>query len=292
MAATNRSVRGRPRWRMALAGAAIAAVVGSGALILVAQRMGSGMVLVAATPSAERTAHSTYQCPMHPQIVQDHPGNCPICHMRLEKVEARGGEAPAVPGRAAFQLSDRRQQLIGVRTVKAGRQPLRKTLRLPGRVSGDGGTILAQLLEIDSGKLAAGMEAALMGPDGQRVTARVDEVDESLDTLTRSFSVSLRAGEPAAWLKSGIFVEVRIALHFGDRMAVPTDAVLDTGDQQIVFVAGPNGTYEPRQVRLGREGDDLVEVVTGVHEGERVVCAANFLIDSESRFRAAIQQFR
>jgi len=269
---------------------------------------------------------------MHPQIVRDRPGDCPICHMHLERIEAsdggrtilkyrnpmqpnvfsatprkdemgmdyvpvyadevggKGGGSD-VPGKSGFTLSAHRRQLIGVKTVRAVPRKLSRTVRLPGRVSNDSGVILAQLLEIDAGHVAAGMDAVAVGPEGQEVPADVTQVDDGLDTLTRSFAVTLQTKEKDAWLRAGVFCEVRVTRALGERLAIPADAILNTGDQQVVFVALPGGRFEPRKVTLGREGDELVEVRKGLKEGEEVVSAANFLIDSESRFRAALDQF-
>jgi len=96
-----------------------------------------------------------YQCSMHPQVVQDHPGICPICHMDLEqreldvddplvkrlglKAQAASPAAPSaggVPGKAGFSLSPERRQLIGVASEEAKVQALSRTLRLPGRSGG------------------------------------------------------------------------------------------------------------------------------------------------------------
>ena len=69
------------------------------------------------------------------------------------------------------------------------------------------------------------------------------------------------------------------------------DAVLDTGTRRIVFVVRGEGEFEPRAVELGREAQGFYEVLSGVSAGEEVVVAANFLIDSESRFRSALRSF-
>lgn len=72
---------------------------------------------------------------------------------------------------------------------------------------------------------------------------------------------------------------------------MPGEAVVDTGEVQYVFVARKGGRFEPRRVRLGWRSEDKVHVLDGVSEGENVVTTANFLVDSESRLRAAIEGF-
>jgi len=72
-------------------------------------------------------------------------------------------------------------------------------------------------------------------------------------------------------------------------LTVPAEAVVDTGEMHYVFVAKDGGHFEPRQVKIGGRVKDRVEVLSGVSEGETVVTTGNFLIDSESRLRAAIE---
>ena len=72
-------------------------------------------------------------------------------------------------------------------------------------------------------------------------------------------------------------------------LVVPAEAVVDTGEAQYVFVAKAGGHFEPRIVKVGARLRDEVEIVSGVREGETVVTTGNFLIDSESRLRAAIE---
>jgi Cu(I)/Ag(I) efflux system membrane fusion protein len=82
-----------------------------------------------------------YRCPMHPAIVQDHPGECPICGMTLvldpESGAPGGGKKPAseVPDLAPLELSPERVQLIGMRTAKVERAPLGEALRAVGLVA-------------------------------------------------------------------------------------------------------------------------------------------------------------
>jgi Cu(I)/Ag(I) efflux system membrane fusion protein len=67
--------------------------------------------------------------------------------------------------------------------------------------------------------------------------------------------------------------------------------LLDDGARQIVLVERGTGRYQPRVVTPGRRGNGDVEITSGLAADERVVVAANFLIDSESNLRSALQSF-
>jgi Cu(I)/Ag(I) efflux system membrane fusion protein len=86
-----------------------------------------------------------------------------------------------------------------------------------------------------------------------------------------------------------MYVNASIELAVGSVLAVPEDAVFRTGTQQIVFVDKGQGLFEPRSVVLGVNADGYAEVRDGLSEGERVVASGNFLIDSESRLKAALE---
>jgi multidrug efflux pump subunit AcrA (membrane-fusion protein) len=241
-------------------------------------------------PGSVAEAGVKYQCPMHPQIVQDHPGSCPICHMDLVRVAAGTPEKNRAAERAPFGLSERRQQLIGVKWQKVEERALTRHIRLPGRVTGPG-TVSAELLEIDAGTVREGMKARITGPQDQAVDAEVSGVDPAFDSLTRSYTVALQATGGAGWLKAGVYCEVSVKIEYGKRLAVPAEAVLYGGEHRVVFVTDGKGWFKPVEVRLGKNGEDWIEVLSGVKEGDRVVTSANFLVDSESRFKAALEQF-
>jgi Cu(I)/Ag(I) efflux system membrane fusion protein len=234
-------------------------------------------------------AKTLYQCPMHPQIIREEPGTCPICHMTLEKIEGPEHAAGTGGQRAAFTLPAARQQLIGVKTMIATKAPLTKILRLAGRVGGGG--VVAQLMEMDAGLVKVGQHASLRGPGGQTLSATVSGVEGSLDSLTRSFGVFISPIQGAGWLRSGVYCEAQVEVPLGSGIALPADAVLVTGDQAVVFVRKDKEHFEPRQVELGHQDDAWVEVSKGLQAGEEVVTGANFLIDSEARFKAAIEAY-
>ena len=83
-------------------------------------------------------------------------------------------------------------------------------------------------------------------------------------------------------------IELKVAAA-AKAVTIPESAVIDTGTRQVVFVDKGDGRFEPREVKVGAKGDNYYQITSGVKAGEKVVTSANFLIDSESSFRAAIQ---
>jgi Cu(I)/Ag(I) efflux system membrane fusion protein len=86
-----------------------------------------------------------------------------------------------------------------------------------------------------------------------------------------------------------MFLNAVIHVPAGHKLAVPESAVIDTGTRQLVYVEKSPGEYEPRLITLGKKAENYYEVIAGVKAGERVVASANFLIDSESKLKAATQ---
>ena len=92
-------------------------------------------------------------------------------------------------------------------------------------------------------------------------------------------------------LKPEMFVDVAIEIPFGVKLAIPEEALFNAGETQLVFVSMGEGRFEPRKVRAGYEVGGYYEILDGLKKGEKVVSSANFLIDSESRLRAAVKSF-
>jgi Cu(I)/Ag(I) efflux system membrane fusion protein len=87
-----------------------------------------------------------------------------------------------------------------------------------------------------------------------------------------------------------MYVNVELAVGAAENaVTVPDSAVIDTGTRQVVFVERGDGRFEPRDIKVGAQGDGYYQIISGVKAGEKVVTSANFLIDSESSFRAALQ---
>jgi len=126
---------------------------------------------------------------------------------------------------------------------------------------------------------------------GETFPGTIDYLYPYLKGETRTAKVRLRFPNPKLKLKPEMFAQVKIESPVTkEAVVVPTEAVLDTGLKQHVFIALGQGRFEPREVKLGVEGNDgLREVLSGLQGGEEVVTSAQFLLDSESRFREAVQ---
>lgn len=381
----------------------------------------------AAAAQTTQAGPKAYQCPMHPQILQDHAGACPICGMDLVVMEGSASlQSPGPEGLVSVQISAQRQQLIGLRTVKAERQSLGGELRLPGRVAVDerrvhkvavrvegyverlqadflgravrkgealfelnspeftsaqrefraalkaakgtdkgeqaasyavlvdsarqrlrylgaseaqlarlekedtlqnlvilsptDGVITAKTLSAGS-KLAAqdqpleitdlglvwvwvdlyegdaaavkvgsGVTFTVPALAGRSFQGRVSFLDPAMDPKTRTLRARVELPNPGLQLRPEMLGEVVVKLAAQPRLWVPMDAVLDSGSMKVAFVDVGNGYFEPRELKTGRSAQGKVEVLDGLSEAEPVVTGANFMVDSESRLKAALSQ--
>ncbi|MFQ5813991.1 MAG: efflux RND transporter periplasmic adaptor subunit [Anaerolineae bacterium] len=122
---------------------------------------------------------------------------------------------------------------------------------------------------------------------GKVYTGRVTYVYPTLDPKTRTVKVRLEFPNPAFELKPDMFADVELKADYGVQTLVPSEAVLDSGMRQIVFVAKPGGFFEPREVQVGARLENQYIILDGLKPGETIVTSGNFLIDSESRLSSA-----
>lgn len=369
-----------------------------------------------------------YQCPMHPQIILDHPGECPICGMTLVAMEGTPGPAgSAVEGQAAITIDPGRQQLIGLTTARVAEGEVAGTFRTVGRVvpdetrvrrinvkvegfverlhvdflgrpvrrgealfdlfspefvsaqreyllalrtrqalePGPYGQSGADLVESARRRLRlwdvpqeeierlertgearraltlrspiAGVVTAKSVVEGARLTpadvpleitdlgrvwvmadayenelarmkpglaaeltlqaypgrvwrGRIAFVDPVVDPKTRTTKLRLEFPNPGGELRPELFGEVQVKGPSHRGLLVPLDAVLDAGVRKVAFVALGEGRFEPREVLTGATVGEKVEILKGLEAGDEVVTRANFLVDSESRLRAALDR--
>jgi Cu(I)/Ag(I) efflux system membrane fusion protein len=393
-----------------------------------------------AAPAAGHTRAPLYHCPMHPQIVQDHPGECPICNMTLVEKPAPGTTpastraAGAPAGLAPITIPHDRVQKIGIRTAQITRGPRSDDLRTVGTVAANErglaqisprfsgwieelmvaetgqhvrrGQVLATIYSPDvlqaqqelltaQGWTTGPSSSALPQPehapplqglvaDARRRLELLGVSPQEIDAISRRhepvravpirapvdghvitkravvgmnvmpgaplFEIAdlssvwvlaevyesdlqrVRVGQPARFesaaypgeifrgkvqfiyptvdpgsrtlrlrlelpnrpgpaglkLRPGMYGDVSLDLPASTALMLPVEALVDTGQAQYVFVVRPDGVFEPRAVTLGARQGAQVEVRSGLAAGETVVTTANFLVDSESRLRAAI----
>jgi len=121
---------------------------------------------------------------------------------------------------------------------------------------------------------------------------RVIYIYPTVDTQTRTAKARYEFANRGGRLKPGMFATVEMETGGGTGLVVPTDAVLDSGLEQIVFVAQGDGRFEPRKVKAGRRLGDTIHIVQGLKEGESVATGATFFLDSESQLRASLQGYQ
>ncbi len=150
--------------------------------------------------------------------------------------------------------------------------------------------VLADLYEMDVSRVVVGDRARFTADalPGQPLYARVEFIYPTVSTETRTVKLRLSLANLHGALRPGMYGRVQVIGHGPSRLAVPAEAVVNTGEHNYVFVAHAGGHFEPRMVRVGFQEDDWVQILNGVAAGDTVVASASFLIDSESRLKAAI----
>lgn len=150
--------------------------------------------------------------------------------------------------------------------------------------------VLADIYEYEMERVRVGQTAhvAINAYPGQRVTGKVGFLYPTLDTQTRTLRVRVELENTGMKLRPGMYGEIMLELGEAHGVVVPSEAVVDTGEYQYAFIAKEGGRFEPRRVRVGARTAERTQVLQGLVEGDVVVTTANFLVDSESRLRAAI----
>jgi membrane fusion protein, copper/silver efflux system len=117
---------------------------------------------------------------------------------------------------------------------------------------------------------------------------RIIAITPVLNEQTRAIRVRAELQNPEHKLKPQMFVNARINVDLGEKLAVPETAVIDTGVRKIVYLVKQDDTFQQRDVTLGQKALGYFAVLDGLREGDAVVTSGNFLVDSESKLKGAI----
>ena len=126
---------------------------------------------------------------------------------------------------------------------------------------------------------------------GESFDGRAIYIYPFVEENTRTVKVRFQFANARGRLKPGMYANVELKGAGGVGLTVPANAVLDSGTEQVVFVAQGEGYFIPRTVKLGRRLGDRIEIADGVKEGEQVATGATFFLDSESQLRAGLQNY-
>jgi Cu(I)/Ag(I) efflux system membrane fusion protein len=150
--------------------------------------------------------------------------------------------------------------------------------------------VLADVYESDLAAVRMDMpaEVTVTYLPGRTWRGRVTNVAPMVEEKTRTIKVRVEVDNADQELKPEMFADVVLRASLGSGLLVPESAVVHAGERQLVFLDLPDGSVEPRPVRLGAKVAGGVEVLSGLGEGERIVSSANFLLDSESSLKATV----
>lgn len=150
--------------------------------------------------------------------------------------------------------------------------------------------IYAEVYEMDLQNVHPGLEAEISGSSlgGKTLKGKVVSVDRVINAATRTAKVRISTPEGKGLLRPESYVDVNIRSPLGEQVAVPFDALFDTGKEAWVFLTQDQGLIVPRKVSVKFRAGDWVAIDSGLEGGESIVTSANFLIDSESRLKGAL----
>jgi membrane fusion protein, copper/silver efflux system len=153
--------------------------------------------------------------------------------------------------------------------------------------------VLADLFESDAPYVQPGQPATMTLPwaSGATWKGTVQFVYPTVDEKTRSVRARLAFSNTQLALKPGMFVDVNVQVPLGNRLAVPDNALLASGEHRYAFVKRGEGQLQATEVKVGALTGDYAEVLAGLSEGEEVATQATFLLSSEAQLRSALPRW-
>lgn len=271
------------------------------------------------TEDAAGHQHPSYVCPMHPQVVSDEAGRCPICGMDLV---LKREEAPSSAGTdddeaVSVLVPTSVVNQLGVRTAAVRRGTLTRRVegfgtflasasrgyRPANRPSdpnlGDPASapsvLVAQVFERDAPLVLLGQTAHVRFPHlgAKEWTGTVSTVETQVNPTTRTLQFRVTLDLEGASVPGGMTALVTLEVEpVVDALLVPRDAVILTGKGARVILAQGEGRFQPREVEAEDLGGEEMVIRSGLEEGDQVVVSAQFLLDSEANLQAGLRRLK
>ena len=143
------------------------------------------------------------------------------------------------------------------------------------------------VFESDAAMLRAGDRVSLTTPlaPGKTFSGRVELIEPEFDMETRTLRARVVVDNPAGTLRPGMIVDAKLAVSYGELLLLPRNAVLHTGDGDLVYVLVGEQLWAPREVEVGRDFGDKLEIVGGLSRDEAVAATSVFMLDSEAQLK-------
>jgi Cu(I)/Ag(I) efflux system membrane fusion protein len=147
---------------------------------------------------------------------------------------------------------------------------------------------VVEVPEAQSVRLTRGqkVKAVLQADASQAFDGELKEILPQVSANTRTLQARFEVDNKSGKLTPGMLLRLQVAGPSSSRLVVPSEAIIRTGKRAVVLVRKENGSFESRDVAIGQETGDEIEVTQGLSEGEQVVASGQFLIDSEARLRS------
>lgn len=116
-------------------------------------------------------------------------------------------------------------------------------------------------------------------------SSKVNYIYPTVENMTRTAKARFSIPNYNLKLKPQMYTNMEISVPLGEKLVIPASAVINTGKQKLVYVDLGEGIFQQREVETGVEANNLVEVVKGLNEDEKVATSGNFLIDSEAQLK-------
>ena len=151
--------------------------------------------------------------------------------------------------------------------------------------------VVAEVPEASLGEIKVGLPAEVVFPayPGETWEGVIDYIYPRLDAEARTARARITLANPGLRLKEGMFANITISGTGGMALAVPSEAVIETGRRKVVVVRR-DGAFVPVEVETGREAGEMTQILSGLEAGAEVVVSGQFLIDSEASLSGVMQR--